>query len=432
MNNELLSELKRKLDNMIENHMFDGKDIVVFGMNRPGDETIAYLRRHNIKVNAIVDNNPSNRGGNIHGIKVFLPQEYLGEYKENVVVLIASRYYLEMCHQLEEYGYKQDIHIFQTLHMTATKHYCIDQDEFEESVDRLRNDVEILDRVSDGASIIFLCPVKANGDIYLLSSYLRQYIRKANVGSWKVAVVGKVCQNIAQLFGIENVISITQNECESLERVAALMGSGSGVMVVQPYSRQQDILNNMEGYKGLNFSDFYKVIYGLEETSQSDRIQFPDMTIEAETLLHKENLPEKKTVILAPHANSIPQFTDIFWENLADELAKREYVVCTNVSGAEQPIKGTKPIFFTFSIMKSFLEKAGNFISIRSGMCELASSIDCKKVVLYPNKAARHGNLMDLYGLKNMGLSEDTLELFMGKEDVIIETIVRYLEGREL
>ena len=72
----------------------------------------------------------------------------------------------------------------------------------------------------------------------------------------------------------------------------------------------------------------------------------------------------------------------------------------------------------TFSLKESVavLEYAGMLVAMRCGFCDVTSSADCKKVLLYPKRLfpidyENHRPDMDFGSLKNMGLDEDAVEL---------------------
>lgn len=425
MNIELLIRLKERLNQMISAHILENRDIVVFGANHPGSEIIEYLRSRGIQVNAVLDNNPDNVGRKMTDIEIHAPEEYLGEYREEVCVLIASRYYPQMCSQLEGFGYQENVHIFQIIQLSVTSRYGVETSRFEEHAGQLREDVKIWKNAVQDVDMLFLGPVKSNGDIYFLAAYVREYAEREGIASWRVAAIGMVCAEIASMFGIEDVLKITQEECEALERIAALVGSRSKIMVVQPFSRHHDNLYRLSGYRGLNFADFYKVIYGLDESAKTADIKFPDTKVQSYTLFDREGLRYGKTVILAPKSNSLIKLSNKFWKELADRLKSIGLMVCTNIAGpSEKPVEGTKGIYFPFKMMKNILESAGYFISTRSGMCELACGTACKKIVLYPDISVSFGSMIDLYGLHNMGLADDALELIVDDEEAAIQQII--------
>lgn len=409
MNPEIVADIRKRLNKMAAEGTFDNKCVAVFGANHPGDEIICHLAGKGIHTEAVLDNNPINTGNTLMGVTIYTPKEFAGNYRENLVVLIASRYYNEMKQQLEEYGYRENVHIFRLIETKARKSH-------EEQLECLAADYEVYQRICKPSCRYALCPVKANGDVYMSMRYMAEGVIPV--------VIGGACRKVAGLFSSQAEV-VSQGEAESLMRIAVFLGKDSNIIISQPYSSYVEIFNNMECYKGLNFDDFYQTIWN---ESRSAMPQFKHEA--ADSVLGR--LEKGKSVILSPYANSLPRINPVFYEALTKCLVEEGYKVFTNSSGEDEPvIKGSEPIFFGFDEMKKVLEYAGCFIAMRSGMCELASTADCKKVILYPIKAARHGTLTGLYGLKNMGLCEDALELETnGDEKDSIDSILEYIRRK--
>ena len=128
--------LYENLDRLIGQGVFANKHIVLFGLNTSSYVTKKYLENKGYSVFAYVDNNdkkvlesneilvdilprhiPIGAYQELKKVmvKAYKPDELLGDYLDDVVVLIASKYYPSMRQQLEKMGYKENIHIFKTL-----------------------------------------------------------------------------------------------------------------------------------------------------------------------------------------------------------------------------------------------------------------------------------------------------------------------------
>ena len=118
--------------------------------------------------------------------------------------------------------------------------------------------------------------------------------------------------------------------------------------------------------------------------------------------------------------------------NIAEKLKNRGYVVCTNCgSPAELPINGTIPLRFGFDISVPVLEKCGYFVGIRSGFCDIISSADCKKIIVYqPYLFWGSGTNYDYFSLNKIGFCGDAIELeYEGVEFLdLIERIIYEIE----
>ena len=86
-------EMYETLENLYNAGTFCGKDVVVFGSNEPSERMADWLLSHEIYVEAMVDNNKKKHGTLYKGIFVESPENVLGSMRENIIVLIASKYY---------------------------------------------------------------------------------------------------------------------------------------------------------------------------------------------------------------------------------------------------------------------------------------------------------------------------------------------------
>lgn len=70
------------------------------------------------------------------------------------------------------------------------------------------------------------------------------------------------------------------------------------------------------------------------------------------------------------------------------------------------------------------MEAAGNFIGLRSGLCDVISQSHAKKIILYPDRIYQEGKYISFYSLKNMGLCMDAEEKVVNcgfqKEDMYV------------
>lgn len=103
LHREALETLYRNLDIFIGE--YDRKKILVmFGTNKIAGMIIYYLKKHNIKISGIIDNDVQRQGQEFYGIKIYSPKEYICDKYKDVCVMIASSYQDEMIKQLEGFG----------------------------------------------------------------------------------------------------------------------------------------------------------------------------------------------------------------------------------------------------------------------------------------------------------------------------------------
>ena len=128
-----------------------------------------------------------------------------------------------------------------------------------------------------------------------------------------------------------------------------------------------------------------------------------------------------RTVLLSPYANAFHSSLGEteFWGLLAQRLQERGYDVATNCAADELPIAGTIPFCVPYGELLTFLQYAGGFVGIRSGLCDIAGSTEqCSMVILYERNV---GISMDMWSLKKMGLQRTAVELlYEGDVDGLI------------
>lgn len=421
MNREHLEILYNKIDELLIGNYFYNKYTVVFGANTPADKMIQYLQEHGVIVNAILDNNPLNSGKSMLGVPIYKPEEALAEYRENLLVLITSRHYDSMKKQLEDMGYIENHHILKMLDMNIDVNMGIESEKFDANVDKLKDALKAWKKLTkkDSNQVLFLCPLNAIGDLYLISSYLKTYLQKKNIREYRMIVIGEGCRKVADLFSIQNVITVTQYEMDLLILLSRFLGDESNMKIMQPFWLYYNILTNLDGYKNISFNDYIKYcIFDLPENTEHEVPKSCTDNKELLSFFQEHKLKLGKTVILSPYANSLPALPMEFWIELAEKLRALGYDVCTNSSGpAEKVIPNTQRVCFPFESLIQGVEMAGYIIALRSGFCDVISSAKCKKIIIYPDKACGFVKAIDFYGLKYMELAEDAIEMEYNCDD---------------
>ena len=82
--------------------------------------------------------------------------------------------------------------------------------------------------------------------------------------------------------------------------------------------------------------------------------------------------------------------------------------------------------FFPLDMAPQWIEKAGYFIGVRSGFCDVVSGAKATKIVLYGSQDRFfNGSAFEYFSLKSMGLSEDVVEiLFERGDEGLIEKVI--------
>ena len=180
----------------------------------------------------------------------------------------------------------------------------------------------------------------------------------------------------------------------------------------------RDIYTNpvqwIRGLHGMNFKEmFRRFVFYLDENARPVHPLFKNVDNELDKIFGEMNLHAGKTVILAPYATTLADMPASFWENVAGGLLEQGFDVCTNCgSPDEKEVTGTKRLFFPLNIAPQLIERAGYFVGIRSGFCDVISGAKAKKIILY-DKANYFFNCSayDYFSLRKMGLSDDAIEI---------------------
>lgn len=186
------------------------------------------------------------------------------------------------------------------------------------------------------------------------------------------------------------------------------------------YNFPADVCQNisrgyLQGHNGLTMADFYQYLgFGFDRPMPREAPQFAadDQAIDAIFAAH--GLHPGKTALLAPYSSGLAEFAPpmSFWVDIARQLQAEGWTVCTNCAGGQAPVPGTAAVDIPYRQLAPFLDRAGLLIALRSGLCEVASTSACKKVILHTHKAKwwPEGRSIPFTGLGNMGLGHNAIE----------------------
>lgn len=164
----------------------------------------------------------------------------------------------------------------------------------------------------------------------------------------------------------------------------------------------------------MNFAEmFRRFVFGLDRSIQPQHPEFQDKSQEIEVLIEQSGMKEKRSVLLSPYAVTLSDMPNTFWEELAERLKAKGYAVYTNIgSEEEKAIDGTYPVFFPLDMAPQLVSWMGGFVGIRSGLCDIISGADARKVILYDkSNFFFNASAFDYFSLNKMGLSRDAVEI---------------------
>lgn len=105
-------------------------------------------------------------------------------------------------------------------------------------------------------------------------------------------------------------------------------------------------------------------------------------------------------ILIAPYSATLGNVPNNILIRIVNELRRKGYYLCTNVATEERALHGTKGLFIPYSQIIDSVNKAGFFIGVRSGLCDIISSTTSKMIIFYKERDRV------VYDLKEMGLNE--------------------------
>lgn len=429
-----MSEFLEALEKIVKEKKIRKENrIIFFGANKSSIEMNQYLRKAGFIPEGFVDNSEKKQGSIVEGMPVKSPAEALSSYDPNARILIASEYHKQMCDQLMTFGYRKDeevfvvhkMYSFYDLSEKAMRNYLLLGDQGKTVYERMI-DCDLAGEQKD--PFIFMCPYQGTGDAYLIGALLQSYIDKHYIRNYVITVVSKVCERILRMFGFTKVKTISKEESDGLVTFLRMMKGEISYLILNDNYQTRVMHRRLRGYKGIDFRHMFQyAVFGL---TNEEKINFPQYHISEEQIrdiMKKHGMVEGKTVLLSPYANTISNLPDEIWEMIAVKYQQQGYVVFTNSSGKHEPtVKGTKSLFLPYSQMVPILEKAGTFIGMRSGLCDIIASAKCKKIILYPAGCIFGScSTYQYFSLNAMGLCDDAIEIEFeaGKESSILAKI---------
>lgn len=423
-----LEYVKKRIHILDRNRYLKDKNIYLFGVSDNTRQIVQILRTLGYKPLQIIDNDKQKHNSFCSMLKVVALKDV--KVNRNTIIFIYSSFWKEMYFQLMEIGFqKQQIHILFKEDRILWKGF------YESYLGR-----KIYKRLIKkyGTVPIFLCPYTGTGDIYLIGTFWKEYLSNHKIENYVFVVISEACKKVASLFEIKNVeVLRNQKECKYLIQYYILCPTEIDLKLLND-DWPQIVSNSSEwfrGYKGMYFMElFRKFVFDLPDTSFPKPPQLRNMSDELERLFTKNGLIEKRTVILSPYSNTLADLPEKFWEKIVTKLKEKGYIICTNSSGKQEPaIIGSIPIFFPLNIAPQFVEKAGIFIGVRSGFCDVISASKAKKIILYDaENRFYNSSAFEYFSLNHMGLCRDAIEIeyrYLKLDETISKTIEYICDG---
>lgn len=426
-----LEKVEKKLAGLLRQGVFRNKKIYLFGVSEHSRQVIQILRTYQLEPTNVLDNDRVKQGSYCSRIKV-IPVEGVENPKDGQnLYIVCSLYWREMAVQLRDMGIRKE-NILQLYHVESlTEH-------FGHAVSGKRIHQELLRRY--GNVPVFVCPYTGTGDIYLIGTFWKQYLEKNRIEDYVFLVITKACEKAAELFRIKNVVLFKNKlDCACLIQYHMLCPEKVNITLLNDswYQIHTNPLEWFRGYKGLDFKElFRKFVFDLPDTARPEHPVFSNVDSQLEGIFLDNQLQAGNTVVLSPYSNTLADLPDGFWAGLARRLLKAGFTVCTNSGGSGEPaVEGTVPVFVSLEIAPQFVERAGYFVGVRSGFCDIVSGTKAKKVILYDARNRFFNcSAFEYFSLKKMGLCDDAVEILFEQDDGRLqeEVAVQLRNGREI
>lgn len=276
------------------------------------------------------------------------------------------------------------------------------------------------------------CTSKGTGDYYLQGLYFNEWLLKHQNPKYVMLIGGAAERKVLHLFphlGTDfNYEILDWTRYTYLVHLRVFLGAENTDIHIfhhiaafgGGYTFHLWITWLLMGYKGLSQTDFYLYYgFGLPKSARPEAPVFNQDAEEIDRIFKSNRLIKGKTALISPYSSGNGELPHHFWDVIVKELLDKGFTVCTNCAGNEKPLKDTVKLNLKYEDSVPFLNKAGYFLAIRSGLCDIVSSAACKKMVVHTYYAQHWpaGNSVAYTGLQNMRLCRDAIEYELAPEN---------------
>lgn len=399
-------EMLLNLDKLIQGKSIQNKKIYLFGHCNATEELANLLLDKGYFIVAILDNNLLKHGNTYRGIIIQSPQIILSEDPQNTIVCIAARAYASMAAQLKRSGFTGEI--YKLVEYDSFAEYSLSENAIVRKKQRVERGRVLLQGLNEKypGFLKLLCPFSALGDVYIMMSYLPHFLRVRKARGYMVCVVGEACAGVVRLFDGCAVEVLTQNDMD--ETIQAALYTEEPDVFIPHQDRPYVVdLSRALFVKKITLEQIYRSgVFALSETAQPYR---PSRLRKYGKL---EQIEPGNAVVFSPYAKSVTALDGKVWERIVGYYQEKGYQCLTNVAGNEEALPGTDPVSPAINEIQSVVERAGTFVGIRSGICDVLRKAACRKVALYPdyNYCGTRWKAIDIYwleGWENIVVTEE-------------------------
>ena len=384
MEKKLYDEMVDNVNKIDEEICLKNKKIFLFGHCNATLELVDFLESKGWKTAAILDNSDEKQKLQYKDVTVIYPKQILNLTGENAetdsIVLITSRFYAAMLQQLRQLGYKGPVR--KVIDYNTYADYSLSDETIERMARRERHGNELLVMLSEKYAGYFkvFCPFNALGDIYFMISYWEAFAAKRNIGRAVFCVPNKALSDVIHMFGDYTVEVYDQKELDAMIQSVIYTQDENSFIAHQdrPY-----VINLSKALyiKKIPLEQIYCCgVYGLPKDTVPAKPKF-----NRQVYKDIDSIPEGKAIVFSPYAKSVTAIDPNVWKDAVEYYNSAGYKCYTNVVGDEKPLDRTEPISPSLMEVRSVVERAGTFIGIRSGLCDILREANAKKIALYPD-----------------------------------------------
>lgn len=355
------------------------KRIALFGHCHATEKLADLLIGKGYTITAILDNSTVKHGKTYRGIPIVPPERILCERSDRIIVCIATRFYEAMYAQLKRFGFTGEV--CKLVDYNTYAEYSLSKETIERKRKRVEYGESVISKLKEKYPRHFrvFCPFSALGDVYFCMSYLPYFLEEYNRKEYLVCVAGYACAKVVALFDDCPIEIMQQKELDAAVQ-AELYKKDENAFIAHQDRPYVVNLSRVLYCKKIPLEKIYCCgVFGLSWNTKP--ISPTRWNVSASINSIKEN----HAVILSPYAKSVTALPIRIWQDIVSDYQEQGFQVFTNVVGDEEPLVGTKPIAPEICEMKSVVERAGTFIGIRSGICDVLRDARCKKIALYPD-----------------------------------------------
>lgn len=414
--------LHEEIENLKEKGIFTGKKIAIVGAWNNLTKIDEIMRKLELEISYIADNNPKKQGLSRIGI-VARSIESLTECADVVILILNNHFWKELLLQITKLGYIENTDLFVLFGGDKLKADSISKDKLilldndwisrKEQIEKAYKEYLHL-QDSFGKKEMWLMHPSSLGDLYIFSLFLPYYYNVSSIAECDciIIVTKNSVKKLAIAIGYKNIHLVSLEEAKKgWLPLIALMGDEVKIKNAVSYGLN-DVFGTIRNYTALNFMDsFIDYVFDFDKMPNPIYHTFSRRDEVIMKIFTDKGLIPGKTVLLSPYAGHfVSNISKKQWAELVLKIKAKGYTVCTNCGNAtEEPIEGSPAVFIEIQDCERFVELAGVFIGIRSGLCDLVCMADATKIVI--NEIGVPAGSDRYFSFKEMGIGRNVIEV---------------------